>query len=36
MLRRLGFFHFCGEDKSYPVGSLKASLIEAAKDEDLP
>ena len=35
MLRKLGFFHFCGEDRSDPAGSLRASLIEAAKDEDI-
>jgi predicted amidohydrolase len=35
MLRKLGFFHFCGEDRSDPVGALRASLIEAAKEEDI-
>ena len=33
MLRRVGFFHFCGEDKSDPDGSLRASLREVAKAE---
>jgi predicted amidohydrolase len=35
MLRRLGFFHFCGENRSDPVGSLRSSLIEAATEEDI-
>ena len=35
MLRRVGFFHFCGEDRSDPDGSLRASLLEAAKAEDI-
>jgi hypothetical protein len=35
MLRKLGFFHFCGEDRSDPVGSLRASLIEAAMEADI-
>lgn len=35
MLRKLGFFHFCGEDRSDPAGSLRASLLEAAKDEEI-
>jgi predicted amidohydrolase len=35
MLRKLGFFHFCGEDRSDPAGSLRTSLVEAAKEEDI-
>ena len=35
MLRRVGFFHFCGEDRSNPSESLRASLLEAAKAEDI-
>jgi predicted amidohydrolase len=35
MLQRLGIFHFCGRDRSDPVGSLRASLIEASKDGDI-
>jgi hypothetical protein len=35
MLRSVGFFHFCGEDRSDPAGSLRTSLIEAARGEDI-
>ena len=35
MLRKLGFFHFCGEDRSDPVGALRASFVEAATEEDI-
>jgi predicted amidohydrolase len=35
MLRKVGFFHFCGEDRSDPAGSLRASLLESAKAEDI-
>jgi predicted amidohydrolase len=35
MLRQIGFFHFCGEDRSDPVGSLRASLVEAARSADI-